>query len=375
MKRNQIVLGKIMGIPIGLDHSWFLIFALLTWMLADGYFPKEFAGFPVWQYWFISAITSLIFFMSVLIHELGHSAIAMHYKLKVRRITLFIFGGIAEITEEPKKAIEEFWIAIAGPITSFILALLFYYIAQALINFRPAYALFHYLALINFILAVFNLIPGFPLDGGRVFRAIVWGITKNFQQSTKVAAIVGRFFGFFFILIGAFQVMGGNLIDGLWIAFIGWFLESAASSQLQMQELHKLLAGHTVQEAMSTSYGIVPWDLTIRELMDNEILSHGRRFFIVRKEDNTLGGMLTLHSLKDVPRQDWETTKVSKIMIPFDRIKKVNSDYPLLKALTEMDTNGVNQLPVFENDELIGILSRESIINYFGILHETGLAS
>ena len=163
MKRNQIVLGKIMGIPIGLDHSWFLIFALLIWMLANGYFPKEFEGFPVWQYWLISTITSLLFFVSVLIHELGHSTIAMHYKLKVRRITLFIFGGVAEITEEPKKAIEEFWIAIAGPITSFILALLFYFIAQILINIRPAYALFHYLALINFILAIFNLIPGFPL--------------------------------------------------------------------------------------------------------------------------------------------------------------------------------------------------------------------
>jgi len=226
MKRNQIVLGKIMGIPIGLDHSWFLIFVLLIWMLADGYFPKEFTGFPVWQYWLISTITSLLFFVSVLIHELGHSTIAIHYKLKVRRITLFIFGGIAEITEEPKKAIEEFWIAFAGPVTSFILALLFYFIAQALINIRPAYALFHYLALINLILAIFNLIP---LDGGRVFRAIVWGITKDFQRSTKVAAIVGRFFGFFFIFIGAIQVMGGNLIDGLWIAFIGTIANAGAA--------------------------------------------------------------------------------------------------------------------------------------------------
>jgi len=375
VKRNQIVLGKIMGIPIGLDHSWFLIFALLTWMLADGYFPKEFAGFPVWQYWLISAITSLLFFLSVLIHELGHSKIAIHYKLKVRRITLFIFGGIAEITEEPKKATEEFWIAIAGPITSFILALLFYLVAQALTSIRPAYALFHYLALINFILAVFNLIPGFPLDGGRVFRAIVWWITKDFQQSTKVAAIVGRFFGFLFILIGAFQIMAGNLIDGLWIAFIGWFLESAASSQLQMQELHKLLAGRTVQEAMSRSYGIVPWDLTIQELMDNEILSHGRRFFIVRLEDNSFGGLLTLHSLREVPRQEWETKQVSEIMMPFTVVKKVNSNYPLLDALKGMDKNGVNQLPVFEGSEFIGILSRESILDYLRTLHEAGIVA
>ena len=375
MKRNQIVIGKIMGIPIGLDHSWFLIFALLTWMLAVGYFPKEFKGWEVWEYWVVSAVTSILFFLSVLIHELGHSTIAIHYKLKVRRITLFIFGGIAEITQEPKKAVEEFWIAIAGPITSFLLALVFYLIAKAFAGIKPVYALFQYLALINFILALFNLIPGFPLDGGRVFRAIVWGISKDFQKSTRIAAIVGRFFGFFLILIGVFWMMAGDLIDGLWLAFIGWFLESAAASQLQMQELHKLLAGHTVYDAMTRSFGIVPADMTISELMSNEILSRGRRFFIVRNEDNSINGMLTIHSLKKVPQPDWQTTRVDSIMIPFDKIKKVNSDHPLLDALKEMDENGVNQLPVFENGELVGILSRESIISYLSTLHEIGAAA
>lgn len=375
MKKNQFVLGKIMGIPIGLDQSWFLIFALLTWMLAVGYFPQEFKDWPVWQYWVISGVTSVIFFLSVLIHELGHSYVAMHYKIKVRKITLFIFGGLAEITEEPKKASQEFWIAIAGPITSFILSALFYLIALSLKEIEPAFALFQYLALINFILAIFNLVPGFPLDGGRVFRAIVWGVTKDFQKSTKVAATVGRFFGFFFILIGVFQILGGNVINGIWIAFIGWFLENAAASQVQMQEVHKLLAGHTVSDAMSKSYGIVPYDMTIKELMNNQILSHGRRFFMVRMEDNILSGMLTIHSFKKIPTAEWETTTVDKIMIPFSDIKKVTADYPLLEALKKMDKDGVNQMPVFENDELTGILSRDSIITYFKTLHEVGIAN
>jgi len=364
-----------MGIPISLDQSWFLIFALLTWMLAVGYFPKEFNDWPVWQYWVISGVTSVIFFLSVLIHELGHSYIAIHYKIKVRKITLFIFGGLAEIAEEPKKASQEFWIAIAGPITSFILSALFYLITLSVKNIEPAFALFQYLALINFILAIFNLVPGFPLDGGRVFRAVVWGITKDFQKSTKVAATVGRFFGFLFILIGVFQIVGGNVIDGIWIAFIGWFLENAAASQVQMQEVYKLLAGHKVSDAMSNSYGIVPYDMTIQELMNNEILSHGRRFFMVRMENNSLGGMLTIHSFKKNPAAEWGTTRVDKIMIPFSDIKKVTADYPLLEALKKMDKDGVNQMPVFENDELTGILSRDSIITYFKTLHEAGLAN
>lgn len=370
MKRNQFVIGKIMGIPIGIDHSWFLVFTLLTWMLAEGYFPKEFTGWQLWQYWLIASITSLIFFASVLIHELGHSFFALRFNLNVRRITLFIFGGIAEITEEPKKAFQEFWIAIAGPATSMLLAIIFYLLENLFADKTPVRGLFQYLAFINFILAIFNLIPGFPLDGGRVFRAIVWWVTKDFQKATKVSAIVGRFFGFAFIMIGAFQIMGGNVIDGIWIAFIGWFLESAAMSQLQMQEVHKLLAGHKVEDAMSRSYGIVPSDMKIQELMDNEILSHGRRFFIVRMEDLSLGGMLTIHHLKEVPKNAWSQTLVSQIMIPFSDIKKVTTDYPLLEALKKMDKDGVNQMPVFENDELVGILSRDSIITFLRTLHE-----
>ncbi len=371
MKRNQIVLGKVMNIPIGVDHSWFLIFILLTWMLADSAFPEKYPGMPVWQYWVTGSIASIIFFMSVLIHELGHSYFAMRYKIKVKRITLFIFGGIAEITAEPKKASQEFWIAVAGPVTSFLLALIFYLISLATESIKPVYVVFSYLAFINFILAVFNLIPGFPLDGGRVFRAIIWGYTNDFEKATKIAAMVGRFFGFTFILLGAFQIMGGNVIDGMWIAFIGWFLESAALSQLQIHELHKLLAGRTVYDAMSKSYAIVPYDMTIEELMDNQILSRGRRFFIVRMEDGSLGGMLTIHSLSDVPRHQWSITKVEQVMIPFSEIKKVEANYPLLEALKQMDKEGVNQLPVFENGELTGILSREDIITFFRTLHET----
>src|SRR5512135_1821411 len=257
MNRSAISLGRILGIPIGLDYSWFLIFALLTWSLATSYFPGEFKGWPVTEYWIVGAVTVIMMFGSVLLHELGHSVVALRYKIPVRSITLFIFGGVAQIGAEPPSAMAEFWIAVAGPATSLALALLFGLLQPLVGALAPLLALAKYLAYINGTLALFNLIPGFPLDGGRVFRAIVWGTTHSLRRATLVAANVGRFVAFLFILLGVWQMFIGNFGNGLWIAFIGWFLESAASSQLQQQTIHDLLAGHRVSDAMRRDYTAV----------------------------------------------------------------------------------------------------------------------
>ena len=202
MTRHNIPLGRILGIPIGLDYSWFVVFTLFTWMLARSYFPAEFKHWPLLLYWFMGAATTIMLFVSVLLHELGHSVVAQRYKIPVRSITLFLFGGVAQIGTEPPSAIAEFLIAMAGPLVSLALAIFFYVVTPLAAGMEPLFGLVKYLAYINLALVLFNLIPGYPLDGGRVFRAILWAITKNMRRATLIAANVGRFFAFGFIFFG-----------------------------------------------------------------------------------------------------------------------------------------------------------------------------
>lgn len=371
MKDNHISIGKIIGVPIYLDYSWFLILVLLTWMLAQNYFPQEYKDWTKFSYWFVGLVTSFIFFLSIVLHELGHSIIAKKYKLRVRRITLFIFGGVAEITKEPPKSSAEFWIAIAGPITSFLLAGIFYFLDKAFKGSEYLAAPFHYLSYINFILAVFNLIPGFPLDGGRVFRAIVWGITKNIKKATTIAANVGRFFGFLFIMIGIFQIFQNNFIDGVWIAFIGWFLYNAAVSQIRRQALDELLSGHLVSEAMSTDFGIVYPDSNIQEIIDNHFIGANRRCLLV-KENNSVVGFITPNQINSVPKEERQFKTIKDLMIPETNIIKINADAQLLNALKLMDENGIAQLPVTEGETYVGILSRDTVIKFMFELHRIG---
>ena len=371
MKRHHIPLGKVIGIPIGLDYTWFLIFALLTWSLAVNYFPREFKNWSTAAYWLTGAATSIMLFISVLLHELGHSVVAIRYKISVRRITLFIFGGLAEIDGEPPKASAEFWIAIAGPIVSFLLAGIFYLLKSIFESSTALTAVLEYLAFINLALAVFNLIPGFPLDGGRVLRSIVWAFTKNFKRATTISATVGRFFAFFFIFLGVIYMFSGQVGSGIWIAFIGWFLESAASSQIQQQALHETLRGHTVEEAMTRDFAIVPHDSTLQEVVDNMFLGIGRRTLLVKKDEKIVG-LITLHEVKNIPRNKWPDTLVSEVMVPDLQTEKVDLNFPMWEALNKMSKDGVNQLPVTENGEITGIVNRGSILSFLGELQESG---
>jgi Zn-dependent protease/CBS domain-containing protein len=371
MTRQTIPIGRIFGIPIGLDYSWFLVFALFTWMLAGGYFPAEFRGWPWWLYWVTGAVTTILFFASVLLHELGHSVVALRYKIPVRSITLFIFGGVAQIASEPPSAVSEFVIAVAGPATSFALAGLFAALKPAVATVEPLFGMVKYLAYINFALALFNLIPGFPLDGGRVFRAAVWAATGNLRRATITAANVGRFFGFTFILIGAWQVLVGNLGGGLWIAFIGWFLDGSASAQIRQTVFQGALAGHTVAQAMSTSCAAVPDDLTLQQLVDDHILSSGRRCFLVNRGSETIG-LMTLHRVKEVGREHWAGTTAAQVMLPLAAIKSLGPDTGLWDALQLMDRDGVNQLPVVVDHHVVGMLSREDVITYLSTVRELG---
>jgi Zn-dependent protease len=369
MNRSSISLGRILGIPIGLDYSWFLIFALLTWSLATSYFPAEFAGWSVTQYWIIGAVTVILMFGSVLLHELGHSVVALRYKIPVRSITLFIFGGVAQIGSEPPSAIAEFWIAIAGPITSFALAILFGLLQPLVGALGPLLAIAKYLAYINGALALFNLIPGFPLDGGRVFRAIIWGSTHSLRRATLIAANVGRFIAYGFIILGVWQMFTGNFGNGLWIAFIGWFLETAAASQIKQQTIQDLLAGHYVADTMRRDYTSILPNTTLEQLINEHILGSGRRSLVVKQNDRVVG-LLTLHNVKAIPSSDWPTTTAAQVMIPVTQMKRINPDAELTDALEEMDVDGVNQLPVMAGDQILGVLGRDDVISFLRTMSE-----
>ncbi|MFC1586409.1 site-2 protease family protein [Fibrobacterota bacterium] len=360
-----------MGIPIGLDYSWFVVFALLTWMLAVSYYPAEFKDWPLLLYWFMGAVTALLLFSSVLMHELGHSLAALRYKIPVRSITLFLFGGVAQIGAEPPSAIAEFIIAIAGPLVSLALAVFFYTVQPLVAGVEPLLGLAKYLAYINLALVLFNLIPGYPLDGGRVFRAILWAATGNMRRATIIAANTGRIFAFTFIFAGVWKMFSGDFGGGLWIAFIGWFLDSAAFAQVQQVMFQGLLAGHKVSQAMSTHCAIVPADMTLRELVNEHILGSGQRCFLVNRKGNTVG-LMTLHRIKEIPRTEWAATSAAQVMLPLDKLKLVGPDTELEAALRKMDSDGVNQLPVIRDEKVIGMLSREDVITFLRTLQELG---
>ncbi len=371
MTRHNIPLGRILGIPIGLDYSWFVIFALLTWMLAGSYYPAEFKDWSPALYWFVGGVTAIMLFVSVLLHELGHSVLALRYKIPVRSITLFLFGGVAQIGAEPPSALAEFLIAIAGPLVSLALAAFFYMVEPFVAGTEPLLGLAKYLAYINLALVVFNLIPGYPLDGGRVFRAIVWATTRNMRRATLVAANVGRFFAYLFILVGVWQMLSGNFGGGVWIAIIGWFLDNAASSQVHQVMFQGLLAGHKVSQAMSTHCPAVAADLTLQQLVDEHILGSGQRCFLVNRGNDTIG-LMTMHRIKEVPRLEWATTSVAHAMIPVQDAKRIDPETGLWDALQKMDRDGVNQLPVTRDHHVIGMLSREDVITFMRTVKELG---
>jgi Zn-dependent protease len=369
MKNNKIRLIEVMGIPIGLDISWFLVFALFTWILAVNYFPVEFRTWTSLQFWSVAVVTSLLFFLSVLLHELGHSLVALHYKLPVKSITLYIFGGISEITSDPKGPMQEFVVAFVGPFTSLVLAAIFYVLELIFKDVAPIYAMAKYLAFINAILGVFNMIPGFPLDGGRVFRAIMWGITRNLRKATEIAGYLGHAIAFLFIILGVWLLFQGNWINGLWIAFIGWFLETAVVGQVQQERIHDLLSGHTVDQIMSRTCVMAPADISLQELVDQFVLDKGERCMVIM-EGERAAGFLTLHNIRDVPRERWVITPASAVMTPIDQVKVTNPKTGLVQALQQMGEDGVNQMPVIDDGQVAGMLRREDIVNYLHTLQK-----
>lgn len=374
MLRGDIKLFTVRGIEIRLDYSWFIIFILVTYSLGWYYFPQQYPGWPDQIYWALGLVTSVLFFVSVLLHELSHSFVAQSRGTPVPRITLFIFGGAAQIAEEPKSAGDEFVMALAGPAMSVAIGAvslgLWLLFKQA--GILPLSVMFGWLAMINVMLAVFNLIPGFPLDGGRVLRSIIWAVSRDAVKSTRVAAAVGRAVAFFFIVFGVFLAIKGNVINGIWIAFIGWFLLQAATQSSRQLVLRGLLTGHTAGEVMWTDCPYVDAETTLSELVYSRIFHTGRRCFPVL-EGEMVSGIVTLHNVKSIDPAQWSSTRVGSIMIPAENLKSVAPETPLPKVMEMLAGDGVNQVPVVKDGRFLGMVSREAVMDFLRTRSDLGL--
>ena len=369
---GRVTIARIWGIPISVHVSWLLVFALVASSLAAGYFPERQPGWGAPTRWVLGALTSLAFFASVLVHELGHSRVALRYGIPIRGITLFVFGGVAQIGREPDSPGAEFRIAIAGPLTSLALAALFGGVGTVAGSMALVSVPAMWLARINLAVALFNLLPGFPLDGGRVLRAAVWAWTGSFDRANRTAAAAGEVLALALIGVGVLRAIGGDIAGGIWMALIGWFLQSAVAAGRAEAALRDLLRGATVSQAMARDCPSVAPDLTLERLVHDEVLGAGRRCFVVA-EDGHLRGLLTLHEVKGVPREQWSRAKVEEVMQPAQALSVVGPEEALLGALQKMDDAKVAQLPVVADGHWLGMLDREHIIHYMRVRAELGV--
>ena len=387
MSQTQgIRIGRILGIPIYLDYSWLLIFGLISASLALE-FTQEFTNWTWAEHWGVGIVTSLLFFASVVFHELAHSMVAQYYKIKVLSITLFLFGGMARIGREPSKAVQEFNIAIAGPLASGFLALFFYGLKLAFPGHEMLGAVSDHLMFTNKWLAIFNLLPGFPLDGGRIFRAMVWGATKDFVKATRVAGASGKLIAYVMIGLGIFSAVGGShsgfLLEyigrfgGIWLAFIGWFLLSAAQASVSQVTIRETLTGLCAADVMSQEVPTIPGNMSLDEY-SAEVLRTGRRIHIVTHNDR-LVGLMNVTALNQVPRDEWSINSVQAVMVPREKILWAAPEEPLQRLLERLLGADVNQMPVVRHGEdgaaqIVGMVTRDAILRVIQTRSELGAA-
>jgi Zn-dependent protease/predicted transcriptional regulator len=364
----QIRLGRLFGVEIGLHYSWFVIALLLVLSLSAHFRQTQ----PSWNdavVWSTALVTGLLFFGAIVLHELSHALVAMSRGLPVRSITLFALGGVAQIEREAADARTEFWMGIAGPLTSAFLgagclavAAVFGW-SPAATPGSPALAVLVWLGYINLSLALFNMVPGFPLDGGRVLRAAIWWATGDASRATRIAARVGQLVAFAFIMIGVVRFFGGAGLGGLWIAFIGWFLLNAAGATYGQSEVAERLRGVRVGDVMARDCVTVPGSTSVQELVDEYLLRTGRRCFVV-VVDGRVAGLVTPTEVKQLDRALWPQTAVSQMMRPLGDLRTVSPQTPLSDSLETMARSDVHQLPVVSDGRLEGVITRGNILSF-----------
>jgi Zn-dependent protease/CBS domain-containing protein len=380
-------LGRIAGIEIRIDWSWVFIFLLLTWNLVS-VFSQWHPRWPPPEVFAVAATASLLFFGCVLLHELAHSAVAIAFGMRVRSITLFLFGGVSNIEHEPPSAKVEFLMAVAGPLTSIVLgagALLLASVVTVismttvrdaqeawgmLAQLSPLATLLVWLGPINIVIGVFNLVPGFPLDGGRVLRSALWSATGSFRVATQWASVIGQTIGWTFIACGIAMTFGANVpffgtgvIGGLWIAFIGWFLRGAALQAYSRLALDEALAGMTVEQIMRRQAPVAPRDLSVAQLVRDHFIGGDDRALLVA-QDGVLLGLVSVSDVRRVPPEAWPSTTVEAIMKPVDTLQVAHPAQPLAEAFEQLAEKNIEQMPVLEAGHIVGVLRRRDIARW-----------
>jgi Zn-dependent protease len=371
---SGLKIGRIRGIPIYVHSSWIFIFALITWSLAMQY-TQVHPGWSEAQHWSTGILTSVLFFASVVFHELAHSIVAQRYKIRVISITLFLFGGVARIGREPSKPSQEFNIAIAGPIASGILAAAFFSLTRIFPYEESLGALAKWLSVTNLSLALFNLLPGFPLDGGRIFRSMVWGVTKDYSRATRIAGGSGQLVAYGMIALGAWRVFRADWVTGGWLALLGFYLRNAAQESVAQVTIRESLIGLSAGDVMSQDVPIVGGHISLEDY-GAEVLRTGRRCHMV-VSDNNLAGMMHVHTLNGVPREEWSHTSVQGVMIPRAKILWAGPEEPLQRLLDRLLAADINQMPVVSASEdgaahIIGMITRDSILRVIQTRSELG---
>lgn len=392
--RGGFSIGRIFGIRIRIDWSWLLIFFLITWNMASTFGQIQ-SELDVVLRWALAAVASLLFFASVLAHELAHSLMAKAQDVPVRSITLFLFGGVSSIEREPPSPRAELLITVVGPITSIVLGAILLVLASAIVGpvdalsqptaetfsqFSPVTLLVLWLGSINLLLGVFNLIPGFPLDGGRVLRSILWALTDNLRRATRWASLVGQAMGWLMIIAGVAIVfglqipfLGSGFVSGLWLIFIGWFLNSAAIQSYRQVVIQDILEGVPVSRMMRVNPPTVPPDCTVSDLVHEHIMGSDDHAFPVVEDDRFLA-LVTLEDVRKIAKDQWDTTTVRQIMTPVDELTVVDSDDDAGDALSKLMGRDVRQLPVLDNGHLAGLLRRRDLVRWLQLQSEEVLA-
>lgn len=370
--KGSMTLGRIKGIKIEINISWIVIFTLITFMMATSYFPSLYPGMAPVVYWGLGGFIAILMLISILLHELSHSVVSMHLGIKVSSITLFIFGGLAQIEEEPNDPVKEMKIAIAGPAMSLVLFALFTILANLLLfmGIREIYTVpFSYVGGINLILAIFNLVPAFPLDGGRVLRAILWYYKGSLQFATKIASSMGDMFGYFLIFIGLYWALSGNVINGLWFVFIGWFIKQLSQSSYQNMMMNDLFTKIHVREFMTKKLIVVKDYTSVEDLVENYFYKYKYVCFPVVRDESVLG-LVTIESIKKIQRDMWNQTTVGTIteLLRDDLIAA--PDDTVISAMKKLFANQIGRMVVIEDDKLIGMISRTDILNYIRVYSE-----
>ncbi|TNE56515.1 MAG: site-2 protease family protein [Alphaproteobacteria bacterium] len=367
MFRNRVKIFRLVGFDVYVDASWFILAALVTWSLATGYFPSVQEGFEASVYWAMGVAGAMGLFVSIVLHELSHSVVARGFGMRIRGITLFIFGGVAELQDEPPSAVAEFFVAIAGPLMSFALGFLFHTLSAyggetAAAN--PFNLVAGYLGLINLVLAIFNLLPAFPLDGGRVLRAALWFFRGDMRSATLTAAKFGNFFGLFFIVSGFAFIFTGNFVGGIWWALIGLMLRGAAQGAMQDQLAREHFEGEPVSRFMVRDLITISSDMSLQTFIDNYLYRHFHDVYPV-VDDGRVQGLVIAKEVKAIPRENWETTPIRNILHPLSSENSVRPDTDSMQALALMTRTGRNRLLVVEGDQLMGLVTMKDLMRLF----------